>query len=109
MTLTPVTVLASHPGVGEEGVCHSQQVTSGRKDGIVAAVSGVILFQNTSLSPPHFSQHFLLCLVKQNRSIWTLNSGEHLIFGMSFPIRALPNSPSGFIGEGRKQRCSFSF
>lgn len=84
-----------------------KQVKSGRKDGIVAAVAGVILFQNTSLPPPHFSQHFLLCLVKQNRDIWTLNSGERLIFGMSLPIRALPNSPSGFIGGGREQRGSY--
>lgn len=52
MTLTPITVLASHPGAGEEGVCHSQLVKFGRKNEIVTAVAGVILIQNISLPRP---------------------------------------------------------
>lgn len=60
MTLTPITVLASHPGAGEKGVCHSQQIKSGRKEGIVAAVAGIILFQNTSLPLPTSASIFSL-------------------------------------------------
>lgn len=78
---------------GGEGVCLSQQAGPGWKDGRVAALAGVLLFQG-HFPTLHLTQHFYLCLLKQNRGIWTRNSGKSLIFGKSLPIKALPASPS---------------